>query len=394
MRLKVILLFIVFTHCLITAKSQNRPIDILHKEDRVGFTGMFKYVNNNWNKSGKAKYGDLNFDSFRAWAQTDIENIFFASVQYRFYEGWQTPQHLYIGFHLKNTILKVGQIWVPFGMEWQPFDDWGNIAFYAGLQDDYDYGVTWEVPKNDFTLTLGFFKNQQLSSDSRWRYDADIYSGDITDDDDLILVQKQNEELNQLNVDLKYKYNLNGLEGEVGVSAMAGQIYNIAADDFGSRVAGTGYASVNKGIFHFNVQNIVYDFNQVLAPGAPEIDKDFINMSCWNVSYEIPRKANIFSTTAAVNIIDERLIYHINYSILSGGTSLDNSYLFTSGFSSFLGPLELFAEGYYGVGDPQFSGNTSGYGRDASIKDFRFDIRVYYKLSMLKSKDVKRPSKD
>lgn len=387
---KIILLIFVLFGIITQTIGQNRPSDMITKEDRVGVTGMFKYVNNSWDNTRKAKYGDLNFDSFRVWAQTDIENIFFASAQYRFYEGWNTPQHLYIGFHIKNTTLKIGQTWVPFGMDWQTFDDWGNIAFYTGFQDDYDYGATWTIPHNNFTFNIGFFKNQQLSSSSTWRYDADIYSGNINGGDDLISIQKENEETNQFNIHAKYNYDIGGFSGELGISGMAGQIYNIAADDFGSRLAGSAFASLDKGIFHFNIQNIIYDYQQVLAPGAPSSDADFINMACWTVSYEMPSKANILSTSAAVNIIGEKLTYHVNYSLLSGGTSIVNSYIFTSGFSSYLGPIDIFFEGYYGVSDPQFSGSAPGYGIDDSVKDFRFDIRVYYKLSMLKKKEVTR----
>lgn len=360
MKQRITLIIIILLGLSTETISQNRPSDMIKKEDRVGVTGMFKYVNNSWNNTRKSKYGDLNFDSFRIWAQTDIEDIFFASAQYRFYEGWNTPQYLYIGFHIKKTTLKIGQTWVPFGIEWQTFDDWGNIAFYTGFQDDYDYGATWTIPYNNYTFNLGFFKNQQLSSSSTWRYDADIYSGGINSGDDLIGVQKENEETNQFNIHAKYTFDIDGFTGNIGISGMGGQIYNVVADDFGSRLAGSVFASLDKGIFHFNVQNIFYDYKQVLAPGAPPSDGNFINMSCWTVSYEMPSKANIFSTSTEVNIIGEKLSYHVNYSLLSGGTSLVNSYILTSGFSSFLGPIDIFFEGYYGVSDPQFSGNVPG----------------------------------
>lgn len=391
MRIKRLLLLCFWVGIFSHSFSQHRPIDMFQKEDRLGFTGMFKYSINDWNTSKRATRGELNFDSFRAWAQTDINNVVFASVQYRFYYGWQTPQYLNIGFHIKNTTLKVGQIWVPFGFEWQPLDDWGNIAFYTGFQDDYDYGATWKIPVEKFTLTLGLFKNQQLSSDSRWRYDADIFSGGINDADDLILIQKKNEEVNQFNVDLNYAYDNNDFSGEFGVSAMAGQIYNIDVDELGSRLAIAGYYSLNKGRFHASLQGIWYDFKQELPQGTPASEYNFINMSCWNVSYEMPSKASIFSSTMGYSFFEKKLNFHVNYSMLTGGTTVENSQLFTSGVNSFFGPVELFAEVYYGISDPQLSGRASGYGRDSSVRDFRFDLRVYYKLSLVKTKDIKFP---
>ncbi len=375
------------------AKAQHRPTDILSKEDRIGVTGMFKYSNNNWNQSQKSKYGNLNFDSFRVWGQTDIENLFFASAQYRFYEGWSTMQHLFIGFHLKNTIIKVGQTWVPFGLDWQPFDDWGNTMYYVGLQDDYDYGATITIPVNNFSFDIGFFKNQQHSSSSTWRYDADLYSGDINGGDDLILVQKENEETNQINLNAMYNLESGDLNGEFGASFMAGQIYNIAEDDFGNRFAYTAYARVNFKFLHANAQFVNYDYKQKLSAGATPDDYNFINMSCFALSYEIPKSANVFAGSLAADILGDKLTYHINYSLLTGGTSEANSHLITTGLRSFLGPLDLNLDFYYGINDPQFSGDASGFGRNQEAEDFRVDLRVFYKLNMLKKKNVKKVKK-
>ncbi|NPD45134.1 MULTISPECIES: hypothetical protein [unclassified Lentimicrobium] len=42
----------------------------------------------------------------------------------------------------------------------------------------------------------------------------------------------------------------------------------------------------------------------------------------------------------------------------------------------------------YGENDPQLSGNSTGYGRDAHTYDFRFDVRLFYKLNIVSEKNV------
>jgi hypothetical protein len=397
MKNKVILYSILVLFSLLftfkSVQAQHRPIDQLEKEDRFGLTSMFYYSYRNWTPGSQKNKGSLRFDSFRIWAQTDIKDDFFAGVQYRFYEGWNTPLYLYMGYRFDNSSLRLGQIWVPFGIDYQPFDDWGNIPFYVGLQDDYDLGITWTKPLGKFEFVAGFFKNQQLSSASSQRYDTDIYSGGIGEDD-IILIQKRNEEVNQLN--LRGAVNLGNDNWTInfGLSGMIGQIYNMDTDDKGQRYALAVHGIFNRGILHYNIQGTYYNYSQVL-PGDPTQDEqNFINVGSWNFAYEIPVEAAMVSTSAAVDIIGNKLTAHLNYSWLTGGTSTGDSQILTAGVRSVWKSFEVFAEGYYGVNDPQLSGNASGYGRNAGTHDFRFDIRFFYNLRVLSKQNIDRLLKD
>jgi hypothetical protein len=373
-----------------TVSAQQRPIDMLEKTDYFGFTTMFYYNYRNWIPGDKSIKGSYRFDSFRIWAQTEVDKRLFAAVQYRFYEGWQTPTHLYIGFHINdNNILQLGQTWVPFGYGYQPFDDWGNITFYVGLQDDYDYGLTWEGNYGIFKIHAGFFKNQQLSSSSPFRYDADIFSGEIGDDY-LITSTKRNEEVNQLNLRFEVLPSFGDVDMKIGISGMAGQIYNKTTDNNGTRYAAALHLGLNVKNFHFNAQQTWYNYTQALPDSATQDQKDFINMASWAFAYEIPVHANIFTTSAAYDIIGEKLTVHANYSYLWGGTSQANSELFTGGVRTIWDMFEVFAEVHYGMNDPQLSGNTTGYGRNASCYDFRFDLRFFYKLKIVSEDSIEK----
>lgn len=375
----------------LVAEEGHRASDEFDQEDILGVTAMVNFIYSDWSDSSKSKKGDFEFDHFRIQAQTDIAYGFFASAQYRWYDGWQTPHHMLVGLRFENAELKLGQTWVPFGIDWQPFDDWGNIPYYVGLQDDYDMGVTWEQKAGDFMLDVGFFKNQQLSSGSRERYDTDVFSGDVGSDD-IILKEKENEETNQLNLRALYDIPLDADDrsASIGASGMFGQLYNKTTDDSGTRWAFAAHGSCEVGIVHANLQWTFYDYDQELPRGATRDDKDWINVSAWNFAYEIPREAHMLSGGIGVELMGEALIAHVNYSTLWGGTSEADSHLVTYGLCSlgegreFAKPVDVFLEAYQGRNDPQLSGDASGYGRDASCSDFRIELRLYYNFGLSK----------
>ena len=369
-------------------KAQQRPIDMLNTTDYFGITTMFFYTYRNWITGDNATKGSLRFDSFRIWAQTNVDKRLFAAVQYRFYEGWQTPTHLYVGFNInKRNTIQLGQTWVPFGYGYQPFDDWGNIAFYVGLQDDYDYGINWTGNYGIFHINAAFFKNQQLSSSSPFRYDTDIFSGDVSGDY-LITATKKNEEINQFN--LRFEVNPSGEKWNMkaGLSGMYGQIYNMTTDQKGDRFAAALHFGLTLGNFQLNAQQTWYRYTQALPDSATQDMHDFINVSSWAFAYEIPSETNIFTTSANYDIIGDKLTVYGNYSYLWGGKAQAASQLFTFGVRTLWDTFEVFAETYYGVNDPQLSGNTTGYGRNANSYDFRVDVRFFYKLKIVSEKSI------
>ena len=381
---------LVFIGILFSVKinAQERPIDMLNNTDYFGLTTMFYYDYRNWVTGDNATNGRLRFDSFRIWAQTDVDSRFFGAVQYRFYEGWDMATHLYVGFNInEKNRLKLGHTSVPFGYGYQPFDDWGNIAFYVGLQDDYDYGFTWAGTYGIFRIDAGFFKNQQFSSSNPGRYDADIFSGDVGSDY-LITVAKKNEEVNQFNGRFEVRPSGKNWNMRAGVSGMYGQLYNMTTDDKGDRIAAAVYLGLTWKNLHFNAQETWYKYTQALPDSATQDMRNFINVSSWNFAYEIPTETNIFTTSAAYDIIGEKLTIHANYSYLWGGTAQTSSQLLTAGIRTIWNSFEVYAETRYGVNDPQLSGRASGYGRDAGSYDFRVDVRVYYKLRIVSDSSI------
>jgi len=381
----LVILLTVAPH-IITA--QHHRSDRLSQTDRFGFTAMSYFNYAGW--TGNKNKSSLKFDSFRIWAQTDVSDVIFAGVQYRFYEGWRTPTQMYIGWNIneKNS-LKTGQVWVPFGFGYQPFDDWGNILYYTGFQDDYDYGICWTGTYGDLAVHAAWFLNQQLSSSSPQRIDTDVFSGEAGPDN-LFEYTKRNQEKQQLNIMLELTPKWENIGITTGISGMVGGLYNQDTDKYGNRLAGAVHFGMDAKNLHFNMQETYYKFRQELPDTATQDMKDFLNVSSWNFGYEMPVEANIFTTSAAYDFIGEKLTAYANYSMLSGGTTNANSQLFTAGVSTIWRLFQIYGEIHYGINDPQLSGNASGYGRNADVRDFGFQIRVYYTMSVLKQSTIDR----
>jgi len=368
--------------------AQHKRSDIIKQTDRFGFTAMSLLNYSDWGPEKNKT--SLKFDSFRLWAQTDLSETVFASIQYRLYEGWRTSSYMYIGWNVnKNNTLKIGQILVPFGFEYQVWDDWGNIAYYMGFQDDYDYGVGWHGKFGIYHFHVYYFMNQQLSSSSSQRLDADIYSGDAGPDN-LFKYTKKNQEKNQLNFMFEVKPSGENWHINTGISFMAGQLYNQTTEKYGSRFAGAAHFGADIKNFHFTFQETIYNFTQQLPDTATQDMKDFINISSWNFAYEMPSSAAILTAAAAYDIIGQKLSPYISYSYVSGGTSHAASQLLVGGVSTIWRLFQIYGEVHYGVNDPQLSGKASGYGRDANAYDLGFQIRFYYTMAIVNKSIIER----
>ena len=387
MRIKLFfIIFVLFNLKLLNA--QYRKTGEVNRTDRFGVTVMTYFNYANWlPEKHRVKY---QFDSFRIWAQSDVSKKVFASIQYLFYPGWRTPFYFYLGWHIndKNTI-KMGHVWVPFGFEYQTFDDWGCILYYTGFQLDHDEGLGWQGKYGIFSLYAYYFMNQQLSSSSPQRVDTDIFSGDVGPGN-LITVAKRNQEKNQFNLMFEAHPSGNGWDITTGISGMAGQIYNQTTKKYGKRFAGAVHFGINIRKFHFTLQGTTYKFTQQLPDSATQDMKDFINISSFNFAYEMASSASVLTTAAAYDIIGERLTTYVNYSFYSGGTTQANSQSLTAGIRTWWRLFRIFADFHYGVNDPLFSGKATGYGRDAGAYDIGFQMRMYIMLSILKEKTVQR----
>lgn len=240
----------------------------------------------NWEgqESNQKQFGEIAFDMARAEVSGYHNGIVF-SAQYRFYPGYNMLHHGWIGYHFTDsTQLTLGVNQVPFGL--QPYASHNyffSMAYYIGLEDDYDLGLKLTQRINNFDFALAFYKNAEGhysgSSDASARYSYDIVGG--------------HREVNQVNGRLAY--NLNG--AEIGLSGEYGQLLNTSTDNFGDHYALSGHLDWDIGRFNIKAEAIHFE----RQPADDTLDGTVV-MGAYDFSYEVAKKGQMYVAGISYNL--------------------------------------------------------------------------------------------
>lgn len=216
------------------------------------------------------------------------------SAQYRFYyysDGDQLthfPHHAWVGYRLDGRQkLQAGIQKVPFGL--LPFASsnfFFSLAFYAGLEDDYDFGFRYSRDMGPWTLDAAWFPMDEgsWSGDSE---DSARYSYDIVTDG-----TRDNDERHQVNLRLARSFALgNGVTGEAGASFQYGLIPNGITGRNGHRNAQALHASFDYGPWNLKTEAIRYAFDLENPAGQ---DDRYVVMGAFDFPYRVAARGAIY----------------------------------------------------------------------------------------------------
>jgi len=204
----------------------------------VGGAIRYNYRYMDWEDEGYARTnkdqgGEFLLDTYRINVDGTYDGIDL-SMEYRFYAGYNMVHHGYMGYSFdEHNTIQLGISQAPFNIQPYASHNWFfSIAYYIGLEDNYDAGLKYIHKSGPWSLQLAFYKNSggnyTGNSDASSRYSYDIVpeasaiswlSGEVSN----------NRENNQFNGRLAYTVPA-GENGsvELGVSGMYGQLYNLA----------------------------------------------------------------------------------------------------------------------------------------------------------------------
>jgi hypothetical protein len=307
----------------------------------INFNGSVdvNYSYKDYEEESKNKTGDISFNKFKLGMSGNVEKFSF-SAEYRWYSYQDVIQHAWVGYQLSdNSDVKGGITQVPFGI--LPYADnsyWFGPLYYLGLEDDYDTGVNYSYSNGLLSANLAFFKNEEWGDSSKTeRYSLDVVRSG----------EQQNEETNQINARAAYNIKHNdSYSTELGLSLMGGQLYNKTTNLNGDRwaVALHLYGEYDK--WTTSLQATRYEYN----PENPEgVSNDSVLFGGFADTYFVASKANIYTMnvahtmSSALSYIDEVTCYS-DYTIVEGGTTVDNSQLHVLGCSFGSGPLYTYVD--------------------------------------------------
>jgi len=255
--------------------------------------------------------GDLSFES----------GNWIGDAQYRFYYYTQTNQtthfahHAWAGYDFDEAgTLKAGLTKVPFGV--LPFASnnyFFSLAYYVGLEDDYDVGVSYTDQTGPWRWDVAYFARDEGGffgdSDASARYSYDIVSeGDSA-----------NKERHQFNARIERSLP-SGAAGDtkLGLSLQYGRIKNTALNDSGDQFAVAGHLNGSYGPWSVKLESLYYNYD-VKNPESQR--EDIVLMGAYDFSYEVAAEGQLNSLGVAYNLPVEwryldSITFYDDYSVL------------------------------------------------------------------------------
>lgn len=257
---------------------------------KVGGALRYQYAYRDWSRRSRDQTGTLDFDTFRINLDGKYKGIIL-SAEYRFYRSWNALKSGWMGYDFTPAWQgRFGLIRIPFGiLPYASHSFFFSSNYYLGLEDTYDAGLKalYRKPDSPWDFRLAFFKNAQfgLSGSS----DPGRYSYNIVPDATVAPNDRQNLGDNMLAARLAYAFGRQGATTEVGVSALAGQLYNQYTARNGSRWGAGLHINGNYGRWNVMVEALRYQYNPRNPPGA---DGDVVQVGAYNYTDYIPASAD------------------------------------------------------------------------------------------------------
>ena len=265
----------------------------LKSKTDIDFGGAvrFNYRNTDYNDKGKSRGGDLSWDIFRLNVDGSINDIL-VSAEYRWYSYMDVLHHAWMGYNFSESWQgQLGVTQVPFGLlPWASHNYWFSLAYYVGLEDDYDLGAKVLYKEGPLDIQMAFFKNEE------WGNPADLerYSIDVVTSGN-----QQNQESNQINARVAYTFGKDTkFNTEVGLSGQIGQLYNNTTDSNGSHWAAGAHVNGNYGPVNIMLEAARYSYDPDNPTG---VDDSTVLMGAFGADYAVASEAWLYVAGIAYN---------------------------------------------------------------------------------------------
>jgi len=261
---------------------------------KLGGALRFNYNLSSWKDGQKKRGGDFGYDVFRLNAKAAYKGIFL-DAEYRLYSegfGGGFLKQGWIGYNFDEVNqIQLGLTQVPFGIQKYNSNNWFlNIAYYTGLEDDYDMGIKYIHTGDIFEYQLAFFKNaEELKFGDNTEISPNRYSYDIAG---------RNKEINQFNGKLIYKFGKDA-KHRIGFSGEYGKLYNLDTESLGDHSALAVHYEFTTPKWNAKAQFITATQNPINADGE---SRDIVLMAAYGTPYEVAADFNIYTLGVSRNI--------------------------------------------------------------------------------------------
>lgn len=367
-----------------TASSNTTPEVSVKRNDTIIPTGSLAF-NYAWRDSGSAHEHDdrrkgTGSSRIILGAKGEISDIDF-NVAYAFYNYQDTIVRAIVGYDFDEVWRgEIGVIETPFGI--LPYADnnwWWGVHYYAGLEWDFDLGAKLTYTNAPWNAQIAFIKTEEWGNSSK----AERYTYDLLSDSSGTFGTQANEESNRLHARVGYTFSHGtSSKTEVGVSGLVGQLYNTVSNDNGDHWAVALHTDTYIDEWNIRFEGIRYEYH----PKNPEgVTNETVLFGGYADKYFIPSEANIwvFNVSRTFNIDWHKLesiTCYNDYSVMTGGNSVEDSHIDTLGCSFGIGPIFTYVDLIFGKNAQYFDSNDNrGFGGDGERNwETYFNINLGY----------------
>lgn len=256
---------------------------------RLGGALRFNYNLSTWKEGQVKRGGDFGYDMLRLNATGNLSGISY-NTEFRLYSaafGGPMLKHGWFGYEFsEQSEIQIGLQQVPFGIQVYNSHNWFfNITYYIGFEDDHDMGLKYIHDDRDWQWQIAYYLNSEEFVFDDAEGSPNRYSYDILG---------RNKENNQLNFKILNRKGKDR-QHEIGLSAMAGLLYNLDTKRNGSRYAGAIHYEYKPSNTPWNVKAewMTYRFDP--AYPTAEANPNQVAMGAYGANYFVANKGDLFT---------------------------------------------------------------------------------------------------
>ena len=359
--------------------ANKKTTSSLKPKIKIGGAVRFQYSYEDYNEANKDRGGDFDFDTFRLDVNGSIGDVTL-SAQYRWYQYMDVIHHAYVGYQFnENWQGQVGITQVPFGiLNYNSNSFFFSSGFYAGLEDDFDTGVSLLGKFDQHDIRLAFFKNDEQGGidgyvgDRTKRYSYDVVGIRDFDNNEGIWSAPDQAMAESNTFNLRYAYNFSNTE--VGVSLLSGDL------------EGKDGSVGDHNAYAFHVKSKIDNIGIMFQYSNYEYDLDngsnFVAVGAWAFHDTIPAEAALYNLNLSYNKAVAigpitNLTFYNDYNLVTdkSGDLKQDTVMNVTGVAISAGGIYAYVDFIMAKNQPFIGGSMAS---DSDDWNKRFNINVGY----------------
>jgi hypothetical protein len=284
---------------------------------RIGGAARMNFAYKDW---ADDDCGEFYMDTIRLNLELQTNNLI-GSLGYRYYRDKHADGHDYhmlhhgwLGWQAEDWQVQVGVQQVPFGiLPWASHNYFFQMAYYVGLEDDYDTGIKYIRDSGPWNIQLAYYAEDEGS----WGGDSDDsarYSVDLVKESGAAA-----EEQHQGNIRIAYTLeHSETCSSELGASLQAGGLHSDNTGDDGTHYAAAVHLNGTYDRWNLMLETIRYEYSAI--DGDPGSGR-YVTMGAYDAPYQVAAAGTIYSAGLSYGLPVQwgpvtKLTFYNDFSIL------------------------------------------------------------------------------